>query len=497
MGLSSISVHDIPAGTSCDGSTWPPISYVCGVDLAPRRNWCGFPVLPLVRAILSWEIVPDPDSPDQAPIWGDVHECHVQIKPRRFIFKDLAAVIGEDAVLKLPPYLLQEVPSPIPDPGPLTPLQLPELAKLYSAKTKQGQRTRSAAPFRVAAPRGRGARRRADGEVVRRTGPGGASAQDRPLGDPEAAREARPATRPTRSSSASGWTTTPTSSSARSGSSGRAGSPAVRAPRAARSTWPTGPTSAMTARTPTSAPSQVKTHDYDRLPDGGLCYAAPLPGRPRRSSAASAAPRSSVAYAPSCPGARRRRPPTRTLCRTGATASTCTCSCGPVSPTTGPRGSRSWAAWLRLRSTWPPGLTLPGAAIAENGYPLPNDCPFAGVVTLPRSARPCPRRPALPDPGAQPHGRRTGHRPDRPVLRGQLARHRLVASPRAAAAGLRGRAGWATPPASSGTSHRAATTSGRSSSRCSGSAWSTCGGSRWTTRSTRRSSSATRTTRLT
>ncbi|MGH3371056.1 MAG: hypothetical protein ACRDPR_13765, partial [Nocardioidaceae bacterium] len=28
------------------------------------------------------------------------------------------------------------------------------------------------------------------------------------------------------------------------------------------------------------------------------------------------------------------------------------------------------------------GMTLPGAAIAENGFPLPNDCPFAGVVTL-------------------------------------------------------------------------------------------------------------------
>ena len=63
VGVSSISVHDIPAGTSCDGTTWPPLSYVCGVDLAPRRNWCGFPVLPLVRAILSWEIVPDPTAP--------------------------------------------------------------------------------------------------------------------------------------------------------------------------------------------------------------------------------------------------------------------------------------------------------------------------------------------------------------------------------------------------------------------------------------------------
>jgi hypothetical protein len=29
-------------------------------------------VLPLVRAVLSWQVVPDPNSPDQKPIWGDV-----------------------------------------------------------------------------------------------------------------------------------------------------------------------------------------------------------------------------------------------------------------------------------------------------------------------------------------------------------------------------------------------------------------------------------------
>ena len=28
------------------------------------------------------------------------------------------------------------------------------------------------------------------------------------------------------------------------------------------------------------------------------------------------------------------------------------------------------------------GMTLPGAVLAVNGYPLPDDCPFAGVVTL-------------------------------------------------------------------------------------------------------------------
>ena len=81
VGLATIAVHDIAAGKSCDGSTWPPLSYVCGVQLAPRREPCKTPVLPLVRAILSWEVAPLPNMPDQQPIWGDVHECHVQIRP--------------------------------------------------------------------------------------------------------------------------------------------------------------------------------------------------------------------------------------------------------------------------------------------------------------------------------------------------------------------------------------------------------------------------------
>ncbi|MGH3368933.1 MAG: hypothetical protein ACRDPR_02940, partial [Nocardioidaceae bacterium] len=156
-GVASVSVHDIPAGKSCEGDTWPPLNYVCGVDLQPRRNWCGVPVLPLVRAILSWEIVPDPNQPDQVPIWGDVHECHVQLRPRRFIFPDLVAQLPDDIIAKLPPYILEEPPSPIPDPGPLTPLSLSELSGLYAGKRRRKQLVpehRFALPHLAAAEQG-------------------------------------------------------------------------------------------------------------------------------------------------------------------------------------------------------------------------------------------------------------------------------------------------------------------------------------------------------
>ena len=73
-------------------------------------------MLPLVRAILSWEIVPDPNSPDQAPIWGDVHECHIQIRPRRFIFLDVLGSAAGKVAVKLPP--LRARGAAVADPGP-------------------------------------------------------------------------------------------------------------------------------------------------------------------------------------------------------------------------------------------------------------------------------------------------------------------------------------------------------------------------------------------
>ncbi|BEP12130.1 helix-hairpin-helix domain-containing protein [Acidothermaceae bacterium B102] len=131
VGLASFAVHDIAGGKSCDGSTWPPLSYVCGVQLTPRREPCKVPVLPLVRAILSWESVPLPNTPDQQPIWGDVHECHIQVRPSVKIIIEKPSVLTAGILHPLPNYAVQTPGWPIPDPGPLTPLSLPELAVLY------------------------------------------------------------------------------------------------------------------------------------------------------------------------------------------------------------------------------------------------------------------------------------------------------------------------------------------------------------------------------
>lgn len=126
---------------------------------------------------------------------------------------------------------------------------------------------------------------------------------------------------------------------------------------------------------------QVNTHDYDKVPAGGLCYAAPLPvdlGKFRRDCESPVIGR------------------VRAVLSWGAPPST-------TDPNVVPHWGNRLDVHVQLRPGRPYdgtarftivggvaaasvdlafGMTLPGAAIAENGYPLPHDCPFAGVVTL-------------------------------------------------------------------------------------------------------------------
>ena len=89
-GMVSTKVHDLPPAEDCRGALVHPLSYVVGLDYRPRRQWCFRPVLPLVKAILSWEIMPPPAQPDWTPIWGDDRSCHVRIRPRPFFLFDIA-----------------------------------------------------------------------------------------------------------------------------------------------------------------------------------------------------------------------------------------------------------------------------------------------------------------------------------------------------------------------------------------------------------------------
>ena len=131
-GLAAINVHDIPAKTDCAKASEKPLSYAASVQLTPKSNWCFFPVLPKVRAILSWNAVPPAGDPTYTPIWGNTLDAQIQIHPRPLLFSEVIATLSEEAKLVLPPAELEQVlktPIPLPDPGPLS---IGQLAKLYA-----------------------------------------------------------------------------------------------------------------------------------------------------------------------------------------------------------------------------------------------------------------------------------------------------------------------------------------------------------------------------
>ena len=128
-GLAATRVHDVPLGQDCAGRPDHPYVHVVGVVLAPDRKFCASPVLPRVRAILSWQDEPTAGDPDYVPVWGEVQDDHIQIRPRRRFYPiDILDVIGP--IVKIDPDSIAELidvdllPAPIPEPDPIGPVAL-------------------------------------------------------------------------------------------------------------------------------------------------------------------------------------------------------------------------------------------------------------------------------------------------------------------------------------------------------------------------------------
>jgi hypothetical protein len=137
VGLASFNAHDIPNIVDCAKDPDKPLSFVVTLPLSPERNICARPVLPNVRAILSWQLVPPAGNTNAnwSPIWGNVHDQHVQIKPRRLWFGDVLELLPKEALKNLPPLVEEAKPIPIPLPDPPS-LSLGHLAQLYKATGK-------------------------------------------------------------------------------------------------------------------------------------------------------------------------------------------------------------------------------------------------------------------------------------------------------------------------------------------------------------------------
>jgi hypothetical protein len=128
VGLSSFNAHDIPDSVDCAKQHTKPLIYTVSYPLTEaHRRRCTSPVLPLVRAILSWQVQPPVSQPNWPPIWGNRLDRHVQLKPLRLIFKDLLELLEVEH--KLPSYFQYTLPHPLPEPDP-APFSLVEQAKI-------------------------------------------------------------------------------------------------------------------------------------------------------------------------------------------------------------------------------------------------------------------------------------------------------------------------------------------------------------------------------
>lgn len=150
-GVASFAAHDLPYADDCAGDPERPLSYVVSLPIEPRRNFCGRPVLPKVRGILSWEVVPPPDEPDWTPVWGNVVEQSIQIKPRGLLWNDFFDFFEIDVQKTKFPNVFKEVdPQPIPLPEP-EPVGLVEIAQRYAALPERDEALKIE-PHRFALP---------------------------------------------------------------------------------------------------------------------------------------------------------------------------------------------------------------------------------------------------------------------------------------------------------------------------------------------------------
>lgn len=144
MGVAAFNAHDLPNTTDCAKRPDKPLAYVVTLPIEPKRQNCGDPLLPTVRAILSWDVVPPPNAPGWVPVWGNVLESHIQIKPRRWIIGELVDVLNLGLKKAVVPQVFEEAkdePIPLPDPPPLS---LGALAELYAVPRRGATKLKSA-----------------------------------------------------------------------------------------------------------------------------------------------------------------------------------------------------------------------------------------------------------------------------------------------------------------------------------------------------------------
>lgn len=134
QGLTSFTAYDIPDDTTAAQR----LEYDVSLQIKPPKKFCFIRNLVLVRAILSWNAPPPPNAPDFSPVWGNVHDTHVQIEPLKLI---VLADVFKELEIKTPPTLsaLVDLTQPLAAPQPKA-LSAVELKALYKDKNVQPHR---------------------------------------------------------------------------------------------------------------------------------------------------------------------------------------------------------------------------------------------------------------------------------------------------------------------------------------------------------------------
>ena len=99
MGVVGVNVHDIPTKKDCEGQDEKPISFVVRLDISPKKKICTLPNLPKVRAVLSWNVIPEENDPELTKgtyVWSDVKDAQIQISPLKFLIPNFPILEIDD-----------------------------------------------------------------------------------------------------------------------------------------------------------------------------------------------------------------------------------------------------------------------------------------------------------------------------------------------------------------------------------------------------------------
>ncbi len=122
-GAASFASHDL--GFDQD------LCYAVSIKIDPKKQSCcdRKPVLPRVRAILSWNVEPPANLPGYVPVWGNRLERNIQIEPRNPIFCWIFDKIEAPGVGKIDPSVLKKIKDLVVQDGP-APKPVPPLGQL-------------------------------------------------------------------------------------------------------------------------------------------------------------------------------------------------------------------------------------------------------------------------------------------------------------------------------------------------------------------------------